>query len=1101
MSQAKHYQTAPEDRISLSHKLIYGLGAFVNNLLAAAMGGMVIVLNLGLGMNPALVGLLGALPRLTDALTDPLMGYISDNTRSRWGRRRPYIFIGAIASGLIFALLWQLPTGYSETFYFIFFLIGSIIFYLAYTAFATPWVALGYELTPDYHERTRLMGVQNFIGQLAYVASPWFLWIMTYDGFFEDQVSGAAGLAIIIAVVTIAIGVLPALFLKERFVDNTVALEAPAGGEAEAEKTSKGFVENMTAFFKGFGICLKSKDFQKLGVATFMVFNGFMLISSFQFYVIIYYVFGGDQTLGAEYAGYAGTLGAVATFIVVVFITWLGTKIGKRRAFFVATGVSILGYALKWICYNPDMPLLLLLPAPFLAFGLGGLFTLMPSMVADVVDLDEVSTFERREGMYGSIFWWVVKLGMAAALAGGGFLLNATGFDVALGGAQTEQTIFLMRLCDVVIPIIASLIAIWAVASYSITEEKAHEVRMELESRRGSLAAMDDEIKVVAPEITPAVKESVESLLAKMTLDQKIGQMLQPERQAISPEEVKAFHIGSVLSGGGSFPGDNTPAAWVQMNDAYWAASMEQDADHLAIPILYGIDAIHGNNNVRGATVFPHNIGLGATHDPDLIARIARITALEVLATGVEWTFAPTLAVSRDNRWGRTYESYSEDTGHVASYAGRFVKSMQGDLGADSVIACVKHWVGDGGTTDGIDQGDVDMTEIQLRDMHVNAYLPALSEGVLTLMASLSSWNGKKCHGNRYLLTELLKHKLGFQGFIVSDWDGADQLSDDYKTAITEAANAGIDMFMVSEKWKQCRQHLKEGAEQGDIPMERINDAVRRILSVKMAYGLFDRPRPSERPLSNHESYGSKEHRDVAREAVRKSLVLLKDSPDLLPVKKNAKILVSGKNADNRGHQCGGFTIAWQGTSGNSAIEGGTSIWEGIQDVASDAILSVDGSAADTGNFDVAIVVIGETPYAEGMGDIRTEGGLVAPGSQRRTGLTTADLQPYGNSLELAKLHPEDIATIRRITAKGIPVVAILISGRPLLIQPELDESSAFIAAWLPGSEGQGVADVLFGDYDFHGRLSFSWPANAEKSSSEATAMFPYGYGLNISNR
>ena len=476
MSHATHYETAPEDRIPFQHKLIYGLGAFVNNLLAAAIGGMVIVLNLGLGMNPALVGLLGALPRLTDAITDPLMGYISDNTRSRWGRRRPYIFVGAIAVGIIFALLWQLPADKSETFYFWYFLSGSLIFYLAYTIFATPWVALGYELTPDYHERTRLMGVQNFIGQLAYVIAPWFLLIMQSERWFDGMVNGAGGLAIIIAVVVISIGVLPAIFLRERFSGNVP-------NEPARQHT---FFDDVRDFFSGFATTLKFKPFLKLCAATFLVFNGFMLISSFQFYVIIYYVFGGDTVRGAEYAGYAGTLGAISTFCVIIFVTWLGTHLGKRRAFFVAIGVSMAGYALKWICYNPDIPWLLLVPAPFLAFGLGGLFTLMPSMIADVVDMDELQTRERREGMYGSIFWWVVKLGMAAALAAGGFLLNATGFDVALEGNQAARTIYLMRLFDAFVPFAASGIAIWAIATFSITEEKAHEVRLVLEQRRGA---------------------------------------------------------------------------------------------------------------------------------------------------------------------------------------------------------------------------------------------------------------------------------------------------------------------------------------------------------------------------------------------------------------------------------------------------------------------------------------------------------------------------------------------------------------------------------------------------------------------------------------
>jgi GPH family glycoside/pentoside/hexuronide:cation symporter len=350
--------------------------------------------------------------------------------------------------------------------------------------FATPWVALGYELTPDYHERTRLMGVQNFIGQLAYVVSPWFLWIMTSKAFFPDQVAGAAGLAVVIAVFVMGVGVLPAIFLRERLKDIAVA-------EVTEKKEERGGGAGRVVmdFLRGFGTTVKSGPFLKLCLATFLVFNGFILISSFQTYVIIYYVFGGDQELGAKYAGYSGTLGAISTFAVITFITWLGTKIGKRRAFFVSTGVSIVGYGLKWVCYNPDIPWLLLLPAPLLAFGLGGLFTLMGSMIADVVDADELETHERREGMFGSIFWWVVKLGMAAALAGGGFLLDATGFDVALGGAQSATTITLMRLCDAVIPMVTSAIAIWAIATFPITEEKAHEVRVALELRRGKPGA------------------------------------------------------------------------------------------------------------------------------------------------------------------------------------------------------------------------------------------------------------------------------------------------------------------------------------------------------------------------------------------------------------------------------------------------------------------------------------------------------------------------------------------------------------------------------------------------------------------------------------
>ena len=478
-----HYQTRPEDRIPFHLKVVYGLGAFVNNLLAAASGGMLIVLNLGLGMNPALVGLLGALPRLTDAITDPIMGYVSDNTETRWGRRRPYIFAGAIFVGIVYAILWQLPDDKSESFYFWYFLIGSFFFYLAYTVFATPWVALGYELTPDYHERTRLMGVQNFIGQTAYVIAPWFLLFMQNERFFDDMADGAAGLAIIIAVVATCIGILPATFLRERM--KTVAAAEAHEKKGAPDGLGSIVLRNLADFFRGFMITLKFKPFLMLCLATFLVFNGFMLVSSFQFYVIIYYVFAGDKVLGAEYAGYAGTMGAIATFCVIVFVTWLGTRIGKRKTFFVAIGISMVGYALKWVCYNPDYPWLLVVPAPLLAFGLGGLFTIMPSMIADVVDVDELQTHERREGMYGSIFWWVVKLGMAAALAAGGFLLNATGFDVALEGNQSENAIYLMRVFDAFVPFLASGIAIWAIAKFPITEESAHAVRLQLEARRG----------------------------------------------------------------------------------------------------------------------------------------------------------------------------------------------------------------------------------------------------------------------------------------------------------------------------------------------------------------------------------------------------------------------------------------------------------------------------------------------------------------------------------------------------------------------------------------------------------------------------------------
>jgi beta-glucosidase len=588
-------------------------------------------------------------------------------------------------------------------------------------------------------------------------------------------------------------------------------------------------------------------------------------------------------------------------------------------------------------------------------------------------------------------------------------------------------------------------------------------------------------------------------LLKQMSLDQKIGQMTQPERMAITPREVRDYHIGSVLSGGGSCPGDNRPADWVKMNDAYWMASMKSDADHLAIPLIYGIDAIHGNANVLGATVFPHNIGLGATNNPDLIERIAAATAKEILATGVDWTFAPTLAVARDYHWGRTYESYSEDPAHVARFADRFVAGMQNDLGDNGVVACAKHWVGDGGTRNGIDQGETTLSIDQLRRLHIGPYLPALEEGVQTVMASFNSWNGDKCHGHRKLITDVLKEQLQFDGFVVSDWDGIDYLSEDYGEAVALSVNAGIDMFMVSVEWKAFIGHVRDHVESGRISIERIDDAVRRILIVKHRFGLFEKPRPNERRWSNDACFGSVAHRELAREAARESLVLLKNDNDVLPLAKSSKILVAGRNADNRGAQCGGFTVEWQGTIGNEKIEGGASIWEGIKATSPDAELCIDGSAADPGLHDAAIIVIGENPYAEGMGDVRDgDSAIVEAGSMIKGLLKT--LEPYGRSLLLSEMHPEDLATIERVAATGLSIVCVLISGRPLGVDAELALSDAFVAAWLPGSEGQGVADVLFGEQDFKGRLSFTWPrdttATLNLGDDDYDPLFPLGYGL-----
>ncbi|MGB7453895.1 MAG: glycoside hydrolase family 3 protein [Lysobacterales bacterium] len=597
------------------------------------------------------------------------------------------------------------------------------------------------------------------------------------------------------------------------------------------------------------------------------------------------------------------------------------------------------------------------------------------------------------------------------------------------------------------------------------------------------------------------ISQRVEALLAEMNLDQKIGQMTMSERMSLSPEDVKSYHLGGVLSCGGSSPENNRLADWVVMNDAYWAASMTQDERHLAIPVLYGVDAIHGNNNIRGTTLFPHNIGLGAANDPDLLRRIAEVTAREVLAAGIEWVFAPNLAVARNIHWGRTYESYSEDTAIVTAYAAEFVKGLQADLGTNGVLACVKHWVGDGGTTNGINQGETTLAKEQLESIHMAPYVSAINSGALTIMASFNSWNGDKCHGHKYLITDILKDEMQFHGFVISDWDGIDYLSEDYHNAVALAVNAGIDMFMVSENWKEFIDHLKQHVKRGSVSMKRIDDAARRILTVKFAYGLFEKPRPADRYWSNHECFGGAEHRAVAREAVRKSLVLLKNDDALLPLDKSARILVAGKNAHNRGHQCGGFSVTWQGVSGNDGIEGGTSIWEGIRQVAPNAELFTgnSGTDLDPGLIDAAIVVIGERPYAEGLGDIRSgDHVIVEAGSQIKGSMNV--LEPYGNTLELASLHPEDLQIIKSITDKGIPTVVVMVSGRPMVVNQELDASAAFVAAWLPGSEGQGVADVLFGDYDFQGRLSFSWPKSTGNPSADCgvdhTCLFPRGYGM-----
>lgn len=483
MNAEQIHRISASDKIGLWQKFSYGLGSIVNNLLGAAIGYMSIVLNVGLGMNPALVGTLQAIPRFTDALTDPVMGYISDNTRSRFGRRRPYIFAGAILVGITFALMWQMKAGYSEMFYFWYFLLGSIVFYLFYTMFATPWVALGYEMTNDYHERTRLMGVMNFMGQFAWITLPWFYAFMTNERLFTNSVEGARYLAILIGGVVIILGIMPAIFTKEKY----------AGSQAgdSAKKAIHGLTANVTAFFKGLVITLKRVEFLKLCVGTFFLFNSIQLVGAFSSYIIIFYVCGGDQAMGARYMGLFGTINTFSTFTAIAAVTWISTRLGKRRTFMLSTSATLIGSLLKWFCYDPMAPWKVLLPAPFIAIGMGGLFTLMGSMIADVCDLDELETGERREGMFGSIYWWMVKLGMALAFGLSGFLLNGTGFSVVYGGAQTSQTFFWMRVVDVFIPAVASTIAILAVKMYKITEERSYEIRRELDIRHNRIKAAE----------------------------------------------------------------------------------------------------------------------------------------------------------------------------------------------------------------------------------------------------------------------------------------------------------------------------------------------------------------------------------------------------------------------------------------------------------------------------------------------------------------------------------------------------------------------------------------------------------------------------------
>jgi GPH family glycoside/pentoside/hexuronide:cation symporter len=489
MSASASTETAVKDRVSFAQKFVYGLGALANNLVPASLGCMVIVLNLGLKMDPAQIGLILAFSKLTDAIVDPIMGYVSDHTNFRWGRRRPYIVIGALMSGLIYALMWQLPAGHSQRFYFWFFLLGTNILFIVYTVFAAPFIGLGYEMTADYHERTRIQGYSNFIGQVAWLAVPWFWAIMNNRQFFPDSVAGARGLAIGVGVSIAALGVLPGLLCKEPFY--SIAVKEHAKNSKSQSEFVEGLLNHVKDFFKGFWVTLNNGQFIRLALATFFIFNGFQIIAGLGNYTIIYYLFHGDQSAetSGRYMGLFGSLSSIFTFGAIFLVAWIASKIGKKKAFVLSTSIAILGYAIKWPFYNPNKPGLILFATPLIAFGLGGLFTTVAAMIADVCDEDELQTGKRREATFGAIYWWMVKVGMAVALAISGYLLNWTGFRQELGGQQTTQTLFLLRLFEIGVPIVTYLAAIFIMLPYNLTQERAQEIRKELEKRRGAATA------------------------------------------------------------------------------------------------------------------------------------------------------------------------------------------------------------------------------------------------------------------------------------------------------------------------------------------------------------------------------------------------------------------------------------------------------------------------------------------------------------------------------------------------------------------------------------------------------------------------------------
>ena len=589
--------------------------------------------------------------------------------------------------------------------------------------------------------------------------------------------------------------------------------------------------------------------------------------------------------------------------------------------------------------------------------------------------------------------------------------------------------------------------------------------------------------------LDPNIEDQIDEILPKLTLEQKVGQVIQGDTGSLTPEDVKKYRLGSVLSGGNSAPGPLPYAetkAWLEMADKYFNASIDDEGVEIAIPIIWGIDAVHGHANLKGSIIFPHNIGLGAMNNPDLIEEIASITAHELTVSGHDWTFAPTLAVPQDLRWGRSYEGFSENPDIVKSYGDRIVIGLQGQFGSEDfmgngkVISSAKHFLADGATENGVDQGDALISEEELSQVHAAGYYSSIPAGVQTIMASFSSWQGRKLHGDKELLTDVLKGKMGFNGFVVGDWNGHGQVPGCINTDCPQSLNAGLDMYMAPDSWKGLYESTLEHVKDGNITIERLDDAVRRILRVKLSSGIFQKGAPSSRVNAGNESLlALPKHRVIARQAVRESMVLLKNNNQLLPVDPTKTILVVGDGAASISKASGGWTLSWQGTGhNNDKFPNGESILQGIEEAVNTAggkvIFSED---ADTSiKADVVIAVYGEDPYAEFQGD--RENLDFIP-----NGFDTSKLSVYKN--------------------KGIPIVSVFLSGRPMWANTEINNSDSFIAAWLPGSEGGGISDMLFQtdtSYDFLGRLSFTWPASAVVSKNNNEALFKVGYGLSYSS-